>query len=46
MYAGAAIMGYYMFGEGTKSQFTLNMPNNLVATKLAVWTTVSFISLL
>ncbi|XP_042037018.1 amino acid transporter AVT1C-like [Salvia splendens] len=40
MYAGAAIMGYYMFGDGTKSQFTLNMPNNLVASKLAVWTTV------
>ncbi|KAG6389752.1 hypothetical protein SASPL_151225 [Salvia splendens] len=39
MYAGAAIMGYYMFGDGTKSQFTLNMPNNLVASKLAVWTT-------
>lgn len=34
-------MGYYMFGEETKSQFTLNMPNNLVASKLAVWTTVS-----
>ncbi|XP_057798911.1 amino acid transporter AVT1C-like [Salvia miltiorrhiza] len=40
MYAGAAIMGYYMFGDEAKSQFTLNMPNNLVASKLAVWTTV------
>ncbi|KAL1532165.1 Amino acid transporter avt1c [Salvia divinorum] len=40
MYAGAATMGYYMFGDETKSQFTLNMPNNLVASKLAVWTTV------
>ncbi|KAL8551579.1 hypothetical protein ACS0TY_000606 [Phlomoides rotata] len=40
MYAGAATMGYIMFGESTQSQFTLNMPKDLVASKIAVWTTV------
>ncbi|KAJ0259548.1 Amino acid transporter AVT1C [Hirschfeldia incana] len=41
MYAGVAFMGYTMFGEATESQFTLNLPQDLVATKIAVWTTVS-----
>ncbi|KAG6475012.1 hypothetical protein ZIOFF_064229 [Zingiber officinale] len=40
MFAGAAVMGFTMFGESTMSQFTLNMPQNLVASKIAVWTTV------
>ncbi|KAL6586423.1 Amino acid transporter avt1c [Orobanche minor] len=40
MYAGAATMGYIMFGETTQSQFTLNLPKDLVASKIAVWTTV------
>lgn len=40
MYAVTALMGYTMFGDETKSQFTLNMPKRLVASKLAVWTTV------
>ncbi|TKY51619.1 Vacuolar amino acid transporter 1 [Spatholobus suberectus] len=40
LYAGAAVIGYTMFGEAILSQFTLNMPQELVATKIAVWTTV------
>ncbi|XP_076957368.1 amino acid transporter AVT1C-like [Bidens hawaiensis] len=40
LYAAVAVMGYLMFGESTESQFTLNLPTNLVASKIAVWTTV------
>ncbi|XP_027365704.1 amino acid transporter AVT1C-like [Abrus precatorius] len=40
MYCAVAIMGYSMFGEGTLSQYTLNLPKHLVAAKIAVWTTV------
>lgn len=40
MYVGVAILGYIMFGDATLSQYTLNMPQDLVATKIAVWTTV------
>ncbi|KAK4435982.1 Amino acid transporter AVT1C [Sesamum alatum] len=40
MYAAVAVLGYMMFGESTQSQFTLNMPQDLVASKIAVWTTV------
>ncbi|KAM7267181.1 hypothetical protein ACFE04_009347 [Oxalis oulophora] len=39
LYAGVAIMGYAMFGENTQTQFTLNMPQDLVASKIALWTT-------
>uniref|UniRef100_A0A0D9VB12 Amino acid transporter transmembrane domain-containing protein n=1 Tax=Leersia perrieri TaxID=77586 RepID=A0A0D9VB12_9ORYZ len=39
LFAGAAVMGYKMFGESTQSQFTLNLPENLVVSKVAVWTT-------
>lgn len=40
MCGGAAVFGYLMFGESTESQFTLNLPQNLIASKVAVWTTV------
>ncbi|CAA2997200.1 vacuolar amino acid transporter 1 [Olea europaea subsp. europaea] len=40
LYAGVAGMGYTMFGETVQSQFTLNMPKDLVASKIALWTTV------
>ncbi|KAK7393082.1 hypothetical protein VNO78_21534 [Psophocarpus tetragonolobus] len=40
MYCAVAIMGYTAFGEATLSQYTLNMPQHLVAAKIAVWTTV------
>lgn len=40
LYAAAAIMGYAMFGDSAQSQFTLNLPQDLLASKIAVWTTV------
>ncbi|KAK1396856.1 Vacuolar amino acid transporter 1 [Heracleum sosnowskyi] len=40
LYMGVGICGYLMFGEAIKSQFTLNMPVNFVASKVAAWTVV------
>ncbi|KAF3642324.1 Retrovirus-related Pol polyprotein from transposon TNT 1-94 [Capsicum annuum] len=43
LYGGTAVLGYLMFGDSAESQFTLNMPKGLMASKVAVWTTmVSF----
>ncbi|GLT38938.1 hypothetical protein SLA2020_131530 [Shorea laevis] len=40
MYTAVAICGYLIFGDSVESQFTLNMPTQLVASKIAVWTTI------
>ncbi|KAG5099301.1 hypothetical protein JHK82_044353 [Glycine max] len=42
LYARADVLGYTMIGEAILSQFTLNMPKELVATKIAVWTTLEW----
>ncbi|CAH9100949.1 unnamed protein product [Cuscuta epithymum] len=39
-FAGVAIFGFLIFGEATKSQFTLNMPERHIASKVAKWTVV------
>ncbi|WVY97170.1 hypothetical protein V8G54_029321 [Vigna mungo] len=39
LYCAVAVVGYSAFGEGIHSQFTLDMPQHLVAAKIAVWTT-------
>ncbi|MCO5567815.1 hypothetical protein L7F22_021511 [Adiantum nelumboides] len=40
LYGGMAIMGFTMFGDETQSQITLNLPEQLVASKIAVWCTI------
>ncbi|XP_015582331.2 amino acid transporter AVT1D isoform X1 [Ricinus communis] len=40
MYTGVAICGFLMFGDTIKSQFTLNMPTELMASKIASWTAI------
>ncbi|KAL2332431.1 hypothetical protein Fmac_020012 [Flemingia macrophylla] len=43
LYCAVGVTGYAVFGEGTLSQYTLNMPQDLVASKIAVWTTMFFL---
>ncbi|KAL1359770.1 hypothetical protein AAHE18_04G130900 [Arachis hypogaea] len=40
MYMSVGAVGYLTFGESVESQFTLNMPKELYASKIATWTTV------
>ncbi|TVU49615.1 hypothetical protein EJB05_00933, partial [Eragrostis curvula] len=40
VYAGVAVSGFMMFGESTMSQFTLNMPQEFIPSKIAIWMTI------
>lgn len=40
LYAGVAICGFSMFGDSTKTQFTLNMPQKYSASVVAAWMVV------
>uniref|UniRef100_A0ACD5Y6P4 Uncharacterized protein n=1 Tax=Avena sativa TaxID=4498 RepID=A0ACD5Y6P4_AVESA len=40
VYSGVAATGFLMFGESTMSQFTLNMPQQFVPSKIAIWMTI------
>ncbi|KAL1545598.1 amino acid transporter AVT1D-like isoform X1 [Salvia divinorum] len=40
LYASVAVLGFLMFGDATKPQFTLNLPTRLIASKIAGWVVV------
>ncbi|KAB1220830.1 Vacuolar amino acid transporter 1 [Morella rubra] len=40
IYTMVAICGFRMFGDSFKSQFTLDMPREFVASNIAIWTVV------
>ncbi|XP_061353331.1 amino acid transporter AVT1D [Gastrolobium bilobum] len=40
MYMSVGTIGYLTFGDSVESQFPLNMPKELYASKIATWTTV------
>ncbi|KAK1412941.1 hypothetical protein QVD17_34565 [Tagetes erecta] len=40
MYGSVAIMGFFMFGEQSLSQITLNMPEDAIASKVALLTVI------
>ncbi|KAF8667522.1 hypothetical protein HU200_052718 [Digitaria exilis] len=40
VYAGVAVSGFLMFGESTMSQFTLNLPQQYIPSKIAIWMTI------
>ncbi|XP_062094338.1 amino acid transporter AVT1E-like [Humulus lupulus] len=40
LYIGVAVCAFLMFGDSVQSQFTLNMPKQFVASKIAIWTMV------
>ncbi|KAL5205335.1 hypothetical protein ABZP36_033544 [Zizania latifolia] len=40
VYAAVAVSGFLMFGESTMSQFTLNMPQQYIPSKIAIWMTI------
>ncbi|XP_052139304.1 amino acid transporter AVT1C-like [Oryza glaberrima] len=40
VYAGVAVAGFLMFGESTMSQFTLNMPQQFIPSKIAIGMTI------
>ena len=46
MYSGIAVMGFTMFGKNTQSQITLNLPNQFVASRIALWSTVRHVLLM